>query len=298
MCPAHRPGERLPGVPAPSVRIRSHDGVVLGADAWGPEDGPPLVLLHGGGQTRHAWKSAGHTLGVHGFRALAYDARGHGDSSWSQDGDYSEAALVADLRAVVASFAGVRPCILVGASMGGLTSLAAIGRGEVLASALVLVDVVPRVDGAGVQRIADFMDAGRDGFDSLDQMVDAIAVFQPHRRRPGSISGVAKNARLDADGRYRWHWDPAVTPESDLEQMAARHERYAQAVDVPTLMVRGELSEVVREDGTQDFLRLMPHAQVDEVAGASHMVAGDDNDAFVERIVAFLRGHRTSSPPD
>lgn len=281
-------GRQLPNAPDPSWRVHTRDGLVLAGDAWGPGDGQTICLLHGGGQTRHSWKAAGQTLGQYGYRTLAYDARGHGDSSWSPDGEYSESALVADLSDVVAELSVDRPCVLVGASMGGIAALAAVGQNIVPARALVLVDVVPQFNSQGVGRIKAFMDAGRDGFASLEDMADSVARYQPQRARPATMAGLAKNARIDSDGRYRWHWDPAFNPDFDGEEMRAQYDAYARMVTIPTLLVRGGLSDVVQKDGAQDFLKVMPHAELAEVDDAAHMVAGDDNAVFLERIIAFL----------
>src|SRR5262245_58812808 len=93
-------------------------GLTLAGDAWGNPDGPLVILQHGGGQTRHAWKGAGEQLGAAGYHTIAFDARGHGDSDWSPDGIYTQDAMVADLLSLVADLGGNRP-VLVGASMGG-----------------------------------------------------------------------------------------------------------------------------------------------------------------------------------
>lgn len=265
--------------------------MVLGADAWGPPRGAPVVLLHGGGQTRHAWKGTGRRLGEQGYRVLAYDARGHGDSTWAPDGDYSEAALVADLVSVIQFVNSPKPPALIGASMGGLTALAATGGYGVPASALALVDVAPRVETAGVRRVVEFMRSGEEGFDSLDEMAAVIAAYQPHRERPATSHGVAKNARLGDDGRYRWHWDPALVSTSDPHGNRQRFESYARAVTVPALLVRGGLSDVVSEAGARELSAAMPHLEVAEVSGASHMIAGDDNGMFVEHVTRFLARH-------
>ena len=200
-------GQRLPSTPAPTQLWKGHDGITIAGDAWGDPDGPLVILQHGGGQTRHAWKGAGETLGAAGYHAVAFDARGHGDSDWAPDGRYGQDLMVADLEAVVAQLGNHRP-VLVGASMGGGTSLVAVGEGHVDATALVLVDIAPRIEPDGVAKIQAFMTARPDGFGSLEEVADAIAAYQPHRQRARNLDGLAKNVRLGEDGRYRWHWDP------------------------------------------------------------------------------------------
>ena len=267
------------------------DGLRLAGDTWGDPDGPLVVLQHGGGQTRHAWKGAGEALGNAGYHAVAFDTRGHGDSEWSPAADYSPDAMVADLRAVIDGVGGGRP-VLVGASMGGGTSLVAVGEDHIDATALVLVDVAPQVDAGGVGRIRDFMAQKPEGFDSLEEVADAIASYQPHRERPRHLDGLAKNVRLGDDGRYHWHWDPVLRGDGvrkiDLEHRRARLHACAQRLTLPTLLVRGGLSDLLTEDGAQQFLATVPHAEYVDVPGAAHMVAGDRNDVFAGAVIEFL----------
>jgi non-heme chloroperoxidase len=247
-----------------------------------------VVLLHGGGQTRHAWKGAGETLGAAGYHAVAFDARGHGDSDWAPEGDYGQDAMVRDLEAVVAALGQRRP-VLVGASMGGGTSLVAVGEDHVDATALVLVDIAPRIEPEGTRKILEFMEQRPDGFDSLDQVADAIASYQPHRPRPRQLDGLAKNVRLGPDGRYHWHWDPQIRlGRRNLQQRQARLEACARRLTLPTLLVRGGLSDVLSEQGVRGFLELCAHAEYVNVVDAGHMVAGDRNDAFAGAVIDFL----------
>src|SRR6476659_1808243 len=132
-------------------------GVVIAGDSWGPDDGPLVLLQHGGGQTRHAWKGAGETLGAAGYYAIAFDARGHGDSDWDPEGQYGQDVSVADLQQLIADLGDRRP-VLVGASMGGGTSLVAVGEDHVDATALVLVDIAPKIEAAGAEKIQACMD--------------------------------------------------------------------------------------------------------------------------------------------
>jgi non-heme chloroperoxidase len=196
--------------------------------------------------------------------------------------------MVEDLRALVDALGGRRP-VLVGASMGGGTSLVAVGEDRVDATALVLVDIAPRIDQGGVQKINAFMGQRPDGFDSLEQVADAIASYQPHRQRPTNLDGLAKNVRLGDDGRYHWHWDPKFRAgKRDLAQRTERLEACARNLDLPVLLVRGGLSDILTEEGAQSFLDLCPHSEYVNVTGAGHMVAGDRNDVFAGAVIEFL----------
>jgi pimeloyl-ACP methyl ester carboxylesterase len=272
-----------------AVRFQVGNSIELIADIDGDWSGEPVLLLHGGGQTRHAWGSTSSALAGAGFLVINLDLRGHGESNWAPDGDYSIDANANDLRSVV-NLIG-RPVALVGASLGGLLSLIAAGEEpRVSCSALILVDVAPRIEIDGRDRIIEFMCSRPDGFTSLNEAADTIAQYLPHRPRPSDISGLAKNLRLGQDGMYHWHWDPAFMAGriGDESYDPERFERATLAIDAPMMLVRGRMSEVVSEAGASAFRLLVPGAEYIDVQEASHMVAGDRNDAFTSTVLSFL----------
>jgi pimeloyl-ACP methyl ester carboxylesterase len=287
-------GIRLPGTPGPTHRWHGTSGICMAGDSWGHPDDPLVVLQHGGGQTRHAWKNTGKALGAAGYYAVAFDARGHGDSDWAPDGLYGQDVMVQDLQHVIAALGQPLP-VLVGASMGGGTSLVAVGEGRVDASALILVDIAPRIETKGINNIQAFMSQKPEGFNSLEEVAEAIATYQPQRARPKSLVGLAKNVRLGHDGKYHWHWDPRFFAGTrDLERRQERLEACARALAVPTLLVRGGLSDLLSEEGAQHFLALCPHSEYVNVPSAGHMVAGDRNDVFGTSVIEFLK--RAATP--
>jgi non-heme chloroperoxidase len=272
------------------------DGVDLVMDVAGKPDHPPVVFLHGGGQTRGSWGEAVKRVAEAGFYAMSLDARGHGESGWSPDGKYEIDRFAADLRAVLGTVKG-KPH-LVGASLGGLTALVAVGEAdEKVANGIVLVDVAPRIEKKGTDKIRAFMNGNPEGFASLDEVVAAVAAYLPHRKRPADPSGLLKNLRLGDDGRYRWHWDPAMFENVDDEDMNRNYTRLrdaAKRVKIPAMLVRGGLSLVMSDEGVREFQELVPHAEYVSIAGADHMVAGDRNDAFNSAVIDFLIRHRPS----
>ncbi len=279
-----------------TIFLPGRDGNRLAADVAGPGDGPPVILLHGGGQTRHSWGTTLEVLAGKGWRAYSVDLRGHGESDWAADGDYTLDAFAGDVVSIATSLG--RPPALVGASLGGLSSLAAVGThpGVGLATALVLVDVAPRIEEAGRDRIAQFMMEHMDsGFASLDEVADAVARYNPHRPRPKDLSGLRKNLR-ERDGRWFWHWDPAFirgglgSPDETRTTIidTSTLEAAARNVTIPVLVVRGLVSDLLSEEGARQLLELVPHGEMVTVAGAGHMVAGDRNDLFNDAVVTFL----------
>ncbi|TAM64455.1 alpha/beta hydrolase [Mycobacterium sp.] len=277
---------------AQKLSIASAD-VTLTADVFGDDSNPPVVLLHGGGQTRHSWSATAADLGARDWYALTVDLRGHGESGWSTDGVYTLDRFAADVIRIV-EFLG-RPPVLVGASLGGNASLAALGLRGDLALGLVLVDVSPFLQPSGAERIRGFMMAhAHEGFASLEEAADDIAAYLPHRPRPRNLEGLRKNLR-EVDGRWFWHWDPAflATPDNQAVQRdtlidPARLGAAARDLRVPTLLVRGGKSDVLSIDDAVRFLELVPHAEFASVADAHHMVAGDDNAVFEQVLWDFL----------
>jgi pimeloyl-ACP methyl ester carboxylesterase len=274
----------------------SMDGLALATQHWAGERSPSLVFAHGFGQTRHAWNGAARTLAEQGFDATTFDARGHGESERVPRGEYHMEQFVHDLLAVSAEAVSPdgQPPVLVGASMGGLLGLMAAGEAEVGRppfSALILVDITPRWETAGVERILGFMRAHPDGFASYEEAASAIEAYLPHRRERKSEAQLKPLLRQDEQGRLRWHWDPAL-----LDGLVQESERYqprlfaaAARVQVPVLLLSGSRSDVVSSQTVDEFLRLVPHARHVSLADATHMVAGDANDAFTREITQFMQ---------
>ena len=273
------------GTPA---TIPTPDGLVLAAQACaGKPDRPSVLLAHGFGQTLESWSATQSRLAAAGFPSLAFDMRGHGRSGRNAaDLRYAEPQFVADLHAVADRLPGAP--VLVGASMGGLTGLLAQAQRPRF-SALVLVDVTPRWESAGVERIRGFMEARPAGFADFDDASEAIGAFLPHRRERKSPAQLRHLLR-ERDGRLHWHWDPRLLHEfvatsDDLQQHVADA---ARRIDVPVLLISGGRSDLVSDRTVADFLALVPHARHERLAHATHMVAGDDNDAFAGVLLRHL----------
>ncbi|MGZ3410271.1 MAG: alpha/beta fold hydrolase [Xanthobacteraceae bacterium] len=277
------------------------DGNRLVADVFGT-GGRPVALLHGGGQTRHAWRKTAELIAQADMIAYAIDQRGHGDSDWVASGAYAFMDFAHDVRAIAQQLEARHgaKAVIAGASLGGIAALSAEGeaakKGEPpLFAGLVLVDITPRVDMAGVAKVQGFMRAhAHEGFATVEEAADAVAAYLPHRPRPRSNEGLKKNLRLHPDGRWRWHWDPKFLdsrkPDSfDRGERERSMVEAAKSLKMPVLLVRGGSSELVTEAHAREFLDLVPHATYADVAGARHMVAGDRNDQFSEAIMNFLK---------
>jgi len=271
---------------------QSRDGLTLVGDRTGDPNAPTVVLLHGGGQTRHSWGSAQDELAARGYCVINMDLRGHGESQWAESpAHYGFAYIAADILTLIESLPSAPA--LVGASMGGLAALTAIGIDAGAASALVLVDVVPRLEPSGAQRILEFMRANPEGFASVEEAGETIAAYNPHRPRPKSLGGLAKNLRTMTNGRLRWHWDPQIVAipgmevSHDPDRMLAECRRFTR----PAMLVRGMQSDVVSESGVAELRASLPQLAVFDVAAAGHMLAGDKNDLFNQGVLQFLNKH-------
>jgi pimeloyl-ACP methyl ester carboxylesterase len=275
-------------------------GNKLVADVFG-DSGSPVLLLHGGGQTRNAWRKTAQEIARRGHTAYALDQRGHGDSDWVENGAYDVLDYAADAKVVAAELnrrSDAKP-IVIGASLGGIASLLAEGeferdKGANVFSALVLVDITPRVDQTGVAKVQGFMRANaKEGFASIADAAQAVADYLPHRPRPKSNEGLKKNLRLSPDGRWRWHWDPRFldgprAAGADRRTLEKALIEAARRIQIPALLVRGASSELVKEAHAREFLELVPHADYVDVSGARHMVAGDRNDHFSAAVLSFI----------
>ena len=282
--------------PAPTVSELRLDGAGLALSGSrhhgrpGADASPSVLYAHGFGQTRRAWAATASILAAHGHAGLAYDARGHGDSGFNADDDpYTGHQFTDDLIVLAGELP--RPPVLVAASMGGLFGLLAEARWPGLFRAMVLVDITPRWESAGLERILAFMTAFPEGFASLEQAAESIAAYLPHRRPRGAGSGALRGLlRQAADGRWRWHWDRRLVDE--LARDSHRHQddiaTATRAVRCPLLLVSGGRSDLVSARTVADFLELAPHARHVQLPEATHMLAGDDNDLFTATVLQYL----------
>jgi len=270
-------------------RLPVGDDVSLAVETRGPAGAPAVLFAHGFGQSRHAWARAAESLAEHGWRTITFDARGHGDSFRVKDGRYELEQFVDDLLVVARSLEA--PPVLVGASMGGLLGLVAAGETRPAPfRAVVLVDITPRWEAAGVERMLGFMRAHPQGFASLNEAAEEVAAYLPQRRRRKDRYELAQLLRRGDDGRLRWHWDPAMldTVAREGEQHQQRLLNAARNISVPVLLVSGGRSDIVSEATVKEFLDAVPHATHVQIPHATHTLAGDDNAAFTSAIEPFL----------
>lgn len=271
------------------IEFLCDDGIKLRAHAYGNPDHPPVVLSHGGGQTRHSWGGTAQTLAQLGWYAICYDHRGHGESDWCNSGVYPTDRFAQD-QINIADALGQAP-VLIGASLGGIAAMIAQGSHpqRQIFSAIVLVDITPNMSRDGAMEVLSFMRRDmEEGFASLEDAADAIARYTGRARRK-DLSGLRKNLR-NQNGRWFWHWDPGFVKERLGENNGPeRLMQLCQNIEQPLMLIRGRESNLVTEERARDFLQAVPHARYADVANARHMVAGDRNDIFTQAVTGFLK---------
>lgn len=248
---------------------------------WGEPGNPQIVLLHGGNQSSHSWDLVSLRLAAD-YHVFALDQRGHGDSEWSHDQDYSIDAKAADAIAFIADQGIDRPTV-VGHSMGGRIALTMAVREPALARSLVLVDVGPEISEKGAEVIHNFVTRNVE-FDDLEAFIDRVVEYDPFRSRDHIERTVKYNLLRRADGRYVSKVDHrrVTVPTSDFTLADARR------LDLPVLLVRGNDSNILEPDAAERFADALPQGRLVTVPDAGHNVHGANTVGFLEAVAPFL----------
>lgn len=273
---------------SPTSRFVQANGLKFHYLDWGNPDGPPLVLLHGVGQTCHTWDLFAAAMAPH-FHVMAFDQRGHGDSDWAPDRDYARAAMVNDV-AEFTKAAGLDSFYLIGMSMGGMNSMMFTSQNLARVRSLVVVDIGPRVERKGSSHIRDFMSNNRE-FNDLDEAAAVIHKFNP--RRP--LEAIRKytcvyNLKQLPSGKWTWKYDSYFASAQRLGDPQVMHDQLAAAarlITCPTLLVRGAQSDVFSLEGAKEFQQLIPGSAFELVEGAGHSVMGDNPAGFEAAVHGF-----------
>ena len=179
--------------------------------------------------------------------------------------------------------------------MGGLTAMMVLSEYPDIVSALILVDVSPKLEKKGLDRIFNFMSSKPEGYESIEAVQAAIAAYLPHRKNTGSSKGLRRSLRKLPNGNYGWHWDPKML---EVWQSLPSHRNPGSFDDLftkvlknlsfPSLLVRGGISDVVSKETVKELLAIAPNLQYVDIKDAGHMIAGDSNDIFTDALLAFL----------
>ena len=278
---------------SPDARYVSRNVVVnhlrLHLLEWGDPAAPPVVLLHGGNQSAHSWDLVSLHLADR-YHVFALDQRGHGDSEWVRDADYSAPAMARDAAAFIAQ-EGLEAPIVFGHSMGGMVTLTLASAHPTIARALVIVDVGPLVSEAGTRIIGNFVTKNRE-FDSIDEFIDRVVRYDPFRSRAHMERTARYNLIRRIDGKYISKSDRILHDES------FRRARYAHAprlmlddvrgIPVPTLVMRGAQSNVLEPEGAATFVGALQRGELVTVPDCGHNVHTQNTPGFLAAVQPFL----------
>ena len=250
------------------------DGRAVSALKWGTAE-PQMVFVHGGSQNAHTWDTVLLDLGV---PALAIDLPGHGHSSWRDDAMYSPHSMAVDIAEVIALHAASAK-IVVGMSLGGLTSLALAGHAPHLVQELVLVDITPGVNGDKAKAILDFVN-GPQAFASFDDLLKRTIEHNPTRTIESLRRGILHNAKQLDDGSWQWRYDRRSHIRSENTEPISGDALgklwdLIGALNCPLTLLRGGTSPVVDDADVAELKRRQGRADVLVIDGAGHSIQGD-----------------------
>ena len=281
-------------VHVPAILYRSRNIVLRGMRLhfleWGDPANPPLVLLHGGHQQAHSWDLVSLNLAQH-YHVFALDQRGHGDSEWARDVDYSGQAQAADAAAFIAALdLSTRP-VVVGHSMGGRNGMLLARQSPELLRALVVVDIGPEISDRGRAAIAGFVTANEE-FDSLDHFVENVRKYDPYRKLEHIERTVKYNMLVRRDGKYISKCDGtarrlSIRPSGPEDVLTLED---AATLDLPVLVVRGADSNILAPDAAERFRDALPRGQLVTVPNCGHGVPSQNTPGFLTVLRAFLGG--------
>jgi len=279
------------GLPFDSPPTVTRESVVVGDDGrrssalrWG-EEPADLVLLHGGAQNAHTWDTVALALDR---PLVAIDLPGHGHSDHRDDGPFSPRDNAVDVAVAIAALAPDARMI-VGMSLGGLTSIALAALAPELVRRLTLVDVTPGVDRDKAAPIAQFI-AGPESFESFDEILARTIEFNPTRSESSLRRGILHNAVPRDDGRWVWRYQrPRLAEAADIPADFATLWDDLSGIEVPVMLARGGAAGSVVDDGdVAELLRRQPDARVEVVEGAGHSIQGDRPLELAALLVDFV----------
>ena len=255
---------------------------------WGTAGRHPVIFLHGGGLNAHTWDIVCLAMRDE-YHCVALDQRGHGDSEWSPVSDYSLPTQVRDIEGFVEKLKFERP-VIIGHSMGGFAAMAYAMKYGSWMAAMVLVDVGPELSIDGTARIRNFLALDRE-LDSVEAFVERAMSFNPLRNPALLRRSLLHNLRQLPSGKWTWKHDPnrtRITGES-LKARAQQINEGIKHMSCPTLIVRGERSDVLSDENAEKFAKALPNGRWLRLEGAGHTVQGDNPRGLLDAIRPFLK---------
>ena len=251
------------------------------------EGAQDLLLLHGFTGHARSWDSLARALSDD-YRVLALDQRGHGETEWAAGNQYGVDYMVSDLEAFVAE-SGLDRFVLLGLSMGGRNAIHYAGKRPSELERLVILDIGPETGAAGAARITAGVQA-RDVFESLEEAVARGRAANPNADEAEQRDRITHNLMPTPDGQWTWRYDRALRDPENPRPRPAPEEgwRLLANIEVPTLLVRGEISDVLPREVADRMVETIPDCQFQEVAGSGHSIPLDRPRELLEALRTFL----------
>lgn len=270
----------------PEDKFVEANGMQLHYLDWGNADKPKMLLLHGGAQSAHSWDFFCLSLRTD-FHIVAVDQRGHGDSDWSDAGEYDTKFHVADLNSFSDAI-GYDSFILIGLSMGGRNAYSFAAKYPEKVDRLIIIDVGPDIQAEGRRHIQEFLE-GTETFESFDWLVERVKRFNPRRPEKQIRGSLINNLKQMEDGRWTWKHDRrgGIRRDRGGEMNEAAWQDLAN-VQASTLVVRGAESNILSLQTATKMSRTIAQSRLVEVPKAGHLVQGDNPVEFEQVVRDFL----------
>jgi pimeloyl-ACP methyl ester carboxylesterase len=257
---------------------------------WGTPGNPTLVLLHGFQSNAHTWDTFSSVMAAT-HHVLALDQRGHGDTTWTPDGNYASEAFIGDIVGFIDAL-HLAPTLLVGHSMGGRHAAMVAADYPAKVQKLVIVDTPAELPPELRARLSQQPDTppAPETFDAFEDVIRQGMAQYPLTPEAELRHANYHNLYRGADGTWRWRWD--------LNLLAHRRRNRSLQMDLytilrrvpcPTLLIRGQHSPLLTSEIAQKMIQSLPHGRLEEIANAAHTVNADNAEAFHVITAAFLK---------
>ena len=270
----------------PASRNIQVDGLNFHYLEWGNTANPTVLMLHGNSQQAHSWDFISLALSDR-YHIIALDQRGHGDTDWAADGDYSIEAQQKDMDGFVQA-SSLDGFVLIGHSMGGRNSYIWASRHPGRLKGLVIVDTGPDTQRRGQDRIKRFRELP-DELDSFNEFAQRVQEYTG-RTREQVVGALKYSIRQRPDGKWSWKYDKAMRDPNRREAGWTPEQLWEciNKIDCPTLVVRGDRSDLFHEDTMRQMQEAIADCQTATISGAGHLVQGDNPVDFVTAVQGLL----------
>lgn len=251
-------------------------------------DAPNLILLHGFSGHARSWDSFAETASER-FRVLALDQRGHGETEWSPDSQYGAHEMKEDLNCFIRAL-DLKTYFLIGLSMGGTVAIQFAAQKPEGLQKLVIVDIAPEIAATGIRSIQQGVSQS-DVFESIDEAFERARSANSVPPEDIHFHRVRHSLMRTENGKWTFKFDRAFRQPN---RMAGRRPSVQEGWDavasigVPTLLVRGEQSNLLTPEVARKFVGMVDDCEFAEIKGSGHSVPLDKPREFQDEVLRFL----------